>query len=143
METNAILFKLHSIKTEQFATIDDIYSEGDVVQLESNYRFGCSADEHLVAIRLKYQFRTGRGVFLLVDASCVFDFTPESWSRMSDTDNMNLILPKQIATHLLVLSIGTVRGILHVKTENTFYNRFLLPTLDVSDTIREDIKISL
>ena len=142
MSTNEISFKLHSIKTEQFAIIEDIYNENDSVQLESNYRFGSVVAEKLVAVLVNYKFKTPKGVFLIIEVSCMFGIKPDSWDLIYNVEKLELILPKAIATHLLVLVIGTARGVLHAKTENTPYNRFILPTLNVSESIKEDLVIS-
>ena len=142
MSTNEISFKLHSIKTEQFAIIEDIYNEADSVQLESNYRYGSVAAEKLIAVLVNYKFKTPKGVFLTIEVSCMFGIKPDSWDSIYIVEKSELILPKAIATHLLVLVIGTARGVLHAKTENTPYNRFILPTLNVSESIKEDVVIS-
>lgn len=142
MSTNEISFKLHSIKTEQFAIIDDIYNESDPIQLDSNYRFGSVVAEKLIGIAVNYKFKTPHGVFLTIEVSCFFGISPDSWDSIYNREKSELILPKAIATHLLVLAIGTARGVLHAKTENTPYNRFFLPTLNVSESIKEDIVIS-
>jgi hypothetical protein len=142
MKSTEILFKLHNIKTEQFAIIEDIYNEGDSVQLESNYRFGTIAADKVVAVMVNYKFKSPNGVFLVIDVVCFFKIKEESWNSVFNLDNSELVLPKEIATHLLVLAIGTTRGVLHAKTENTFYNRFFVPTLNVSENIKEDIVIS-
>jgi hypothetical protein len=50
-------------------------------------------------------------------------------------------LPKSIATHFVVLAVGTLRGVLHAKVENTFLNGFLMPTINVTEMVKEDIRI--
>ncbi len=142
MSANDISFKLHAIKTEQFAIIEDTYNESDAVQLQSNYRFGSVVSDKLVAVLVNYRFKSPNGVFLTIEVSCLFDIKPESWESIYNSEKSELILPKAIATHLLVLTIGTARGVLHAKTENTPYNRFILPTLNVSESIKEDVVIS-
>jgi hypothetical protein len=49
-----------------------------------------------------------------------------------------IILPKGFVRHLAVLTVGTVRGILHTKTEGTDSNKFVLPTINVADMISDD-----
>jgi len=142
MKPTEISFKLHNIKTEQFAIIEDVYTEGDSVQLESNYRFGTITADKVVAVMVNYKFKCPNGVFLVMEVACFFKLKEESWDSIYNQDNSELVLPKEIATHLLVLTIGTTRGVLHAKTENTFYNRFFVPTLNVSENIKEDIVIS-
>lgn len=141
MNTNDILFKLHAIKTEQFAIIEDAYNEAEAVQLESNYRYGSVVSEQLIAVMVNYKFKSSKAVFLTIEVSCLFNIKPASWELIFNVEKSELVLPKAIATHLLVLTIGTTRGVLHAKTENTLYNRFLLPTLNVSESIKEDVII--
>jgi hypothetical protein len=142
MSTTDIQFKLHTIKTEQFAIIDDVSINSDPITLDSNYRFGAIGAERIVTVVVNYKFKTPKGVFLIIEVSCMFDIKPESWNSIINNEKLSLILPKEIATHLLVLTIGTTRGILHAKTENTLYNRYFVPTLNVSNSIQEDIVIS-
>ena len=143
MEKTDILFKLQGIKTEQFAILEDVFADGDSVQLESSYRFGANANEKIVVELLNYKFKTEKGAFLIIEVSCMFGIKPESWSQIYNADKSELTLPKSIATHLLVLGVGTVRGVLHAKTENTRYNKFMLPTLDVSGSIKENVTIKI
>jgi len=41
----------------------------------------------------------------------------------------------------LVVTVGTARGVLHNKTENTVFNRFIIPLLDATALIKEDVKL--
>jgi len=49
------------------------------------------------------------------------------------------VIPKGFLTHLTVLTIGTARGVLHTKLEKTGFEKYLLPTLNISDLIKEDM----
>ncbi len=42
-----------------------------------------------------------------------------------------------------MLAIGIARGILHTKTENTPFNHFLLPVLDATRLIKEDVELNI
>lgn len=42
-----------------------------------------------------------------------------------------------------MLTIGTTRGVLHSKTENTPFNSFLLPTLNVMELVKKDVVFKL
>jgi hypothetical protein len=60
-----------------------------------------------------------------------------------NADEKEIILPCGFAQHLLVLTIGTVRGILHAKTEGTAYNQYVLPTINVAEMLKEDVKFRI
>jgi len=40
---------------------------------------------------------------------------------------------------MTVLTIGTARGVLHAKLEKIGFEKFILPTLDISNMIEEDM----
>jgi hypothetical protein len=46
-------------------------------------------------------------------------------------------------THLTMITVSSVRGVLHAKTEGTIFNKYLLPTLDVTEMVKEDVEFSL
>ena len=54
-----------------------------------------------------------------------------------------IIIPKELLAHFGVHTIGTARGILHCKTEGTQFNTFILPPINVSERITEDIIIKI
>lgn len=64
----------------------------------------------------------------------------DSWNSFEDVKNSELTIPKNFISHLVMLSIGSTRGVLHAKTENTMFNKFLLPTINVNELIKEDMK---
>lgn len=41
---------------------------------------------------------------------------------------------------MAVLAVGTTRGILHTNTENTPFNQFLIPAINVAQLVKEDFK---
>jgi len=60
-----------------------------------------------------------------------------------NTELKSIILPVSLITHMAVLTVGTARGILHSKTENTKFNKYLLPTINVTESLKSDIAIAL
>jgi len=39
------------------------------------------------------------------------------------------------------LTVGTVRGILHTKTEGTNFNGFVIPTINVTELVTSDVRM--
>ena len=50
---------------------------------------------------------------------------------------------KNLVTHFSVIAIGTTRGVLHAKTDGSKFNDFVLPTIDITQIITEDIKLNI
>jgi len=74
-----------------------------------------------------------------VEATCIFHIEPSDWEML--IIEKGLLIPKVFITHLTLLTIGTVRGILHAKTEGTNFNGFLLPTVNVTELVTADIRL--
>jgi hypothetical protein len=145
MNNEIYSFRLNKIKTEQFAVLEEnLNKKNETIHLVSSNTFGANIVEKIIAVRANFKFLSEQNIFLVLEISCLFMIEDISWKKFHSTDSTNLVVvPKNLATHLLVLTVGTARGILHAKTENTDYNKFFLPVLDVSNLIQEDVVINI
>jgi hypothetical protein len=134
-------FALKSIKTEQFAIIEDCFKNGEKVELNSNVGFAADKATTTIAIFTGFRFEQNNIPFLLIETSCYFQIGEANWNTFSN--NASLIMPKGFMQQLLSLAIGTARGVLHSKTENSTFNRFVLPILDAANLIKEDVVLDL
>jgi len=135
-------FSLVGIRTEQFATFGDKINEKEEVQLQTGLGFRVNKDDRQVGVYIKIEFLQKDKPFIIVETSNHFTVDSDSWEEFCSEDN-TLIIPKAFPIHLVGLSIGTTRGVLHSETENTSFNRYFLPTIAVKDLVTEDIKLSL
>ena len=138
MSTQApIGFKLRRVVTEKFKMTKEAFAEGEKVKLRRTLAFEIDSQNRLVACIAEFQFLQKEQAFIDVSASCNFEIDNESWENQIH-DN-SLVLPKGFLSHLAALTIGTLRGILHTKTEQTQFNKFFIPTTNVTDLIKDDI----
>jgi len=79
----------------------------------------------------------------LIDLSmkCVFKIKPETWDKFKKGNKFKI--PLGFALHLAMLTVGTARGILHCKTEKTAYKDLILPTINLTEIIKDDIEITI
>lgn len=134
-----INFSLSSISTEQFAILEDNYTDGIPVQLGFELGFGYNEENRMIAPFFKSNFIQQDKRFIILEVACHFQIAPESWVTCFDNEKKNLRIPKGFAQHLAILTLGTARGILHAKTESTKYNRFFLPTVNVQQLVKDDV----
>jgi hypothetical protein len=140
---DTISFGLRQITTEQFAIIESGFNEGNNnIELATGLRFGFNTDKRIVTAFIAVNFMQDKKPFLLLETACHFEIVDVTWNHLFNTDKMEINLPKGLATHLALLTIGTTRGVLHAKTENTPFNKFFLPTINVHDMVKEDILIN-
>ena len=133
-----IEFALAKITTEQFATIEsNLDSESDI-RISINFRFAADDAKKLRAFFGALAFEANQKQFIIIEAGCHFSVKQEAWERMLDKETNTLTVPKGFLQHLGMLTVGTSRGILHAKTENTCFNKYHLPTINVVNIIKED-----
>ncbi|VAW21357.1 hypothetical protein MNBD_BACTEROID01-1333 [hydrothermal vent metagenome] len=137
-QDNKVSFALAKITTEQFATIESKFCETDDIKLQANFRFAADKENKLVGVFANFTFECGQEAFIIIEAGCHFKIKPESWEKLLKSDDNTLVIPKGIIQHLAVITVGTTRGILHAKTENTSFNQFYIPTINMAEMIKQD-----
>ena len=138
-EKNKIGFTLKKITTEQFAIIESAYKEGDLVQLKAGLRFGVNFDNNIISVIFSTNLIQEKSPFLIIEVGCHFKISTEAWSSFYNESKAELIVNRGFVSHLVMLTIGTARGVLHSKTENSPFNKFLLPTLNVNELVEKDV----
>lgn len=140
MSNGNFKFKLVNILTNQFALIEEHFSEDvSTVQLSLNHKFGIDIEKRNIALKNQIRFLSDNQIFIIVEITCTFNISEESWVELRIEEKSEIVIPSGFATQLLVLTVGSARGVLHAKTENTKFNKYFLPTLDLSKSIENDI----
>lgn len=138
MADNTIInFNLLKIKTEQFAILEENFNKTEVVNLNTNLSFGLNSEDKVFLVTPKYTFEIKGKPFMTVQISCFFKIEDTTWNSFKK--NKQIVFPKDFVAHMAMITVGTSRGILHTKTEGTVFNDFILPTLNVSKMVGEDV----
>lgn len=137
---NNIKFAFKQIKTEQFAILEQSYRAGVPIALDNSISIENNAANRIVAISLGFEFKQNAITFLLIKVVCYFEIETQSWESMRNAANV-VVIEKGFLRHLVMLSMGTIRGVLHAKTEGTMFNQFIIPTINLMDVITEDLII--
>lgn len=137
-------FALRKINTEEFATIDtEVVEEKEVdVQLNVNNGFGINEENKRVACFFHLQFELEESPFIILKVNCEFEIEENAWESFITAKN-KIKFKKGLLQHLATITLGTARGVLHAKTENTPYNKFYLPTINVIEMITKDESFDL
>lgn len=136
----SIGFYLQKIITEQFALIEENHpSDNADVELSVNLKFAVNKEQKLVSVISLIKFDFNDQPLIIIEAGCIFNIEEVAWKSFQQKESDEIIIPQGFITHLSVITIGTVRGILHAKTENTAFNKFILPTINVTELVKSDI----
>jgi hypothetical protein len=134
-----IEFQLDSIKTLQFATIDSAFDESKEVRIQAGVNYGAFNNNKVIGCFVQFQFECEDAPFIIIQVACDFKIEDSAWSKFIPKGKSKFQIPEGFARHLAVISVGTVRGVLHEKTNGTTYNRFFLPTINLNNIIKGDV----
>lgn len=140
-KSKEIKFTLVDINTEQFASFQDKFdSQNSEIEISFGVDFKLDSQDHLIGVFTRYEFLQKNQVVLMLECSCGFEIESNYWK--SCIKGEKIIFPPFLLTHLLVLCVGTARGIIHAK-KPVQLQQLMLPTLNVSQIITEDMAFSL
>lgn len=132
-----INFGLVKIRTEQFVIFEENFNKDEVINLNTDLSFGLNSKDKVFLVTPKYTFESNGKPFMAIQISCFFKIDESTWESFKT--NKQIVFPKDFVAHMAMITVGTSRGILHTKTEGTIFNEFLLPFLNVSEMVSDDI----
>lgn len=136
-----IKFQIHRIETIQFALLKDEITE-DHLSYAVRFGFGIDTEAFIVRSMFHYELMSEKSSALLIEVAVDFRIDSESFNKEFFKDD-KLFIEKGFAAHLSVIAVGTTRGILHEKTRETKLNMFPIPTINVSNQIKDDVFIDM
>ncbi len=136
--TELVNFSFHKIVTEQFAIIEESYDSKKKVELTIDTRFTVAPPDRMVGTHVLFKFNHEKKPFMIVEVACFFTVDQDSWKKWFSKNT--IIVPAFFVTHMVAATVGTLRGVLHSKTEGTIFNKYIIPPVDVTKLIKNDIK---
>ena len=141
---NEVGFKLVNVSTEEFSLKESLYHQNqDEVSLGFSIRFGADPDAMIVGAFVEATFSKSQGPFLTAEVGCHFELSPDSWKKVFDSEAKVITLPKAIGEHFCVITTGTLRGVLHAKTDYTHFKQYIFPTINLRQHFKKHIVIDL
>lgn len=130
-------FSLFEIKTDQFALFEENYSNKGTINLGTDLTFGLNKENKVFSVTAKFTFVLKKKPFMSIQVTCFFLINDENWNDFIKENKITF--PKPFVSHMAMLTVGTSRGVLHTKTENTIFNSYILPTTNVAEIISDDV----
>lgn len=142
-ENKAIQFGLKSIRTDEFATIEGTPIQENKIQLDHSFTYTLNNEATELTVSFKVSFKSEERPFIIVQVSCVFAMNSDNLLISKKGEPKKIQIPKDFMIHLAFLTVGTARGVLHAKLEQTEFNKYLLPTLDIHKAFENDAVFDL
>lgn len=129
-----IPFRIRQIKTQQFAMFPDLLVNGKDVSIQSEFNFGVNREITDLFCNTKLSYIQEENLLLTIEVLCFFTISPEGSNQLLQRGCIEVDFLRYLAT----IAIGTVRGIIHTKTENTALNPIVLPPINLVEAIKDD-----
>lgn len=136
----ALQFQLVKIDAPQFAIIND----GEFSNpLQINFELNFAVDSSFTSIKnaLKIVFLNSSEPVMQLVVECYFAISQDSWQEMTQQDN-TIIVPVGFLQHLATITVGTARGVLFARTVETNLNKYVLPLVNVTEMVKNDMVIN-
>ncbi|WP_293939416.1 hypothetical protein [Sphingobacterium sp. UBA5996] len=139
----SIHFKLHKIQTLQFATIGEAPDLSPTLPSQQTIEvlFETYENTNLISCIMDYTILDKERPFIKIKVSCEFEMNGDDLESLSDKDKNHITLPRNFAKHLAEITLGTARGILHEKTADTPFNKYLVGVLELNTMFKEDVVV--
>lgn len=134
-----IRFRMAKINVEQFAILTDkVPTEG--ISYTVNLGFNAARDVRRIACKFAVEFLHDDKPVLKLSIICEFDIYREDWDN-SIKDNI-LTISKEDLGFLGNQTVGVGRGIMFCKTESSEFRNFILPPVDLTKILVDDLVIN-
>lgn len=134
-----IPFRIRQIKTQQFAIFPDLLINGNDVNIQSEFNFGVNKELDDIFCITKISYIQDDKLLLTIEVICFFSIREEGSRQISELGRIEVGFLRYLAT----IATGTVRGIIHTKTENTALNPIVLPPLNLVEAIKDDFVLPI
>jgi hypothetical protein len=138
--TPTIRFNWAKITTDEFAVVEK-YDPAVATDITIHIGFDAEPVDRQVALQVKGVFNQQEKVCLVLAVTCIFILSPEDWATVYDKEQKVVTIDVPLALHLASLSLSTLRGVLHAKTEGLPINNFVLPPINVAEMVKEKVVI--
>lgn len=130
-------FKMFGIHLDQFAILKNESKEEIGMNVSLNFKY---ADEgRKIACVVAFNFLSDEKKVMVLGLTCEFEIQEDDWKTFKKENE--IIIPKNLLEFFAVHTIGTARGVLFCKTENTQYNYIVIPPVNVSEMELTDLVI--
>lgn len=143
MADKQIPFQIKAIITREFATIKNTHKDGEEIGISTGFNFGVDNESHAIAALLDLTFEYNEIPFVILKIRMDFEVMPDAFEKLKNRKSKVITFPKGFLTHIAAMTVSTARGILHAKLEGTDFDFLLLPALNVSEILKEDMNFDM
>ena len=133
----SIPYRISHIETIQFAIFPDNFVNGQEVMVNTNCGYNVRSDLNQVRNVISVNYIQNEKLLLVVQLACYYDIAAEGFEAIKKEGK----IPVDFLRYMGSISVGTMRGVIHAKTEGTVLNPVVMPPINLEDMIKNDLLI--
>lgn len=114
------------------------YSSECKVETDISFELAHTYKDHKLRLACDAELRCKNIVFAHFSIKCYFDIERTSWEQLSENYTKEVTLPSGFISHILSISISTLRGYIFAKTEDLDIDRQITISLFDTDAFVKD-----
>lgn len=132
-----IPYRIEQIATKQFAMFPEKFVNGKPVEIKAAHNFGLQKNLSVVRCTTRVQYFQDQELLMMLEVACCFGISPEGTISIKKERK----IPAEFLQYMASIVVGTARGIIHAKTAGTVINHIVLPPINLTNVIRDDMLI--
>ena len=113
---------MFGIHLDQFAILCEDCKDEVGMNVSLNFKYGDEGKK--VACVVAFDFTSESEKVMVLKMTCEFEIQVDDWKTLHN--DKEVVIPKDLLEFFAVHTIGTARGVLFCKTENTQFNLSLI-----------------
>lgn len=130
-----IPYRISHIETVQFAVFPENFVNGSEVLVNTNCGYNVRSDLHQVRNVIGVNYVQNEKLLLVAQLACYYDIAPEGFQAIKGEGK----IPVDFLRYMGSISVGTIRGVIHAKTEGTVLNPVVMPPVNLEEMIKSDL----
>ena len=133
----SIPYRISRIETVQFALFPDNFNNGQEVRVNTNCGYNVRSDVQQVRNVINVNYLQEDKLLMVAELACYYDIAPEGVKSIKAEGK----IPVDFLRYMGSISVGTIRGLIHAKTEGSVLNPVVLPPVNLEEAIQNDMAL--
>lgn len=133
----SIPYCISRIETIQFALFPDNFQNGQEVSVNTNCGYIVRSDIQQVRNVINVNYMQDDKFLMIAELACYYDIAPEGVEAIRAEGK----IPVDFLRYMGSISVGTIRGLIHAKTEGTVLSPVVLPPVNLEEAIQNDMEL--
>ncbi|MDE6668934.1 MAG: hypothetical protein K2K26_04520 [Muribaculaceae bacterium] len=135
-------YRILNIRTIQFATFDSSFDPLETeLRIDTSCSYKVNPEKRYFICEIATDFLQKDIPIIRIATQATFELNEEGFSQF--TDDKEFIMPDESVRYFTSILYGATRGILVCKLEGTEFRKFILPPVNLTETIDHPLHIDM